>query len=120
MKIFQFETLDSTSSHASRLIEGGEKPPFAVISLRQTEGRGRSGKTWSSPEGGLYLTVVFDSRELAHTKQGQWPLLAATAVAMWLRQEFSFRATIKWPNDILYAGQKLAGILCESSVQGDV
>jgi biotin-[acetyl-CoA-carboxylase] ligase BirA-like protein len=118
MKIFRFETLDSTSSHAARLLEGGETPPFAVISRLQTQGRGRSGKTWMSPEGGLYLTVVFDSRELAHTKQGQWPLLAATAVAVWLRQEFHFRATIKWPNDILYAGQKLAGILCESSVQG--
>ncbi|WP_141732109.1 biotin--[acetyl-CoA-carboxylase] ligase [Oligoflexus tunisiensis] len=120
MKIFRFETLDSTSSHATRLLEGGELPPFAVISQKQTQGRGRSGKTWASPEGGLYLTVVFDSRELAHTKQGQWPLLAATATALWLRREFGFRATIKWPNDLLYAGQKLAGILCESSVQGGV
>jgi biotin-[acetyl-CoA-carboxylase] ligase BirA-like protein len=120
MKIFQFETLDSTSSHATRLLEGGEVPPFAVISQKQTQGRGRSGKTWSSPEGGLYLTVVLDSRELAHTKQGQWPLLAATAIAIWLRNEFNFRVTIKWPNDLLYAGQKLAGILCESSVQGGV
>lgn len=120
MKIFRFETLDSTSSHASRLLEGGETPPFAVISQKQTQGRGRSGKTWSSPDGGLYLTVVFDSRDLAHTRQGQWPLLAATSLALWLRREFGFRATIKWPNDILYAGQKLAGILCESSVQGGV
>jgi len=120
MKIFRFETLDSTSSHASRLIEGGEKPPFAVISATQSQGRGRSGKTWSSPEGGLYVTVVFDSHELAHTNQGQWPLIAATAIGIWLRREFGFRATIKWPNDILYAGQKLAGILCESSVQGGV
>jgi biotin-[acetyl-CoA-carboxylase] ligase BirA-like protein len=118
MKIFRFETLDSTSSHASRLLEGGETPPFAVISQKQTQGRGRSGKTWSSPEGGVYLTLVLESQELAHSKQGQWPLLAATALALWLRREFGFRATIKWPNDILYAGQKLAGILCESSVQG--
>jgi biotin-[acetyl-CoA-carboxylase] ligase BirA-like protein len=118
MKIFRFETLDSTSSHAARLLEGGENPPFAVISQKQTQGRGRSGKTWSSPEGGVYLTLVLESQELAHSKQGQWPLLAATALALWLRREFGFRATIKWPNDILYAGQKLAGILCESSVQG--
>ncbi|HYX37933.1 MAG TPA: biotin--[acetyl-CoA-carboxylase] ligase [Oligoflexus sp.] len=120
MKIFRFETLDSTSSHATRLLEGGESPPFVVFSQMQTQGRGRSGKTWSSPEGGLYLTVVFDSRDLAHTQQGQWPLLAATAIAVWLRREFGFRATIKWPNDILYAGHKLAGILCESSVQGGI
>jgi biotin-[acetyl-CoA-carboxylase] ligase BirA-like protein len=120
MKIFRFETLDSTSSHASRLIEAGESPPFAVISATQTEGRGRSGKTWSSPEGGLYLTLAFDIQELTHSRQGQWPLIAATAIAIWLRREFGFRATIKWPNDLLYAGQKLAGILCESSVQGGV
>lgn len=120
MKIFRFESIDSTSSHASRLLEGGEPPPFAVISQNQSQGRGRSGKTWTSPEGGLYLTVVLESHDLAHAKQSQWPLLAATATALWLQHEFHFRTTIKWPNDLLYAGQKLGGILCESSVQGDV
>ncbi len=120
MKILLFESLDSTSSHASRLLEAGEAPPFVVISRSQTGGRGRSGKSWSSPEGGLYLTLVLESQAIQQSKQSDLPLLTATAVALWLWREFGFRATIKWPNDLLYAGGKLAGILCESSVQGGV
>jgi biotin-[acetyl-CoA-carboxylase] ligase BirA-like protein len=120
MKIFRFESIDSTSSHASRLLNGGEATPFAVISRSQTAGRGRSGKTWISPEGGIYLTLVMNSQNLGPIPQGNLPLLTATGTALWLWREFGFRATIKWPNDLLYAGSKLAGILCESSVQGDM
>lgn len=117
MRIIRCETLASTSDEASeRLATGQEKPPFAVIARQQTGGRGRSGKQWESPRGNLYLTLVIDS--LPEARRARISLAVATAVAHWIKEKFALRITIKWPNDLLFAGAKLGGILCESSVQG--
>ncbi|MCX6129096.1 MAG: biotin--[acetyl-CoA-carboxylase] ligase, partial [Proteobacteria bacterium] len=120
MKIFRFAELDSSSSHAARLLKAAEASPFAVIAKTQTAGRGRSGKSWMSPEGGLYLTLVLDSKLLGPEKLASLPLLVAIATSLWIWQRFGVRLTIKWPNDLLYAASKLGGILCESSVQDGV
>ena len=119
MKILSFESIESTSTHAADLVAGGlELPPFVVIAKTQTQGRGRTGKPWSSPQGGIYLTLVLDSRDLDAIRMRQLPLLVATASADWIWKRFARRVTIKWPNDLLYGTAKLGGILCESSVQG--
>lgn len=119
MKILTFDSLDSTSAHAARLLDqDAMQAPFAVISRTQTAGRGRSGKSWDSPEGGLYLTMVLPSLPKGVQKNNLLPLWVAAVTASWLQKQFSFRCTIKWPNDLLFAGEKLAGILCESRVQG--
>lgn len=119
MKIFRFDSLDSTSAHASRLLDqAAEQAPFAVMSRTQTQGRGRSGRSWSSPDGGLYLTLVIDG---AHAfKPALLPLWVAASTAAWIHKVFHIRCTVKWPNDLLFAGRKLAGILCEGRVQGQV
>ena len=118
MKIVRVEQLDSTSSYAARLAKAGEALPFAVIAKSQTAGRGRTGKTWASPQGGIYLSLAIDGQHLGERRQRCLPLLVATAAALWILQKFDLRVTIKWPNDLLFAGRKLAGILCESSFQG--
>ncbi|MBC7661030.1 MAG: biotin--[acetyl-CoA-carboxylase] ligase [Chitinophagaceae bacterium] len=121
MKILAFQSLDSTSTYASQLLDkGAEHPPFAVIARSQISGRGRLGKQWESPEGGLYLTLVLPPELHPNPdKHGSLPLWVAAQTAMWLQTRFGIRATIKWPNDLLFAGRKLAGILCESRLHGN-
>ncbi len=120
MKFHAFASLDSTSTHAQRLLdESLEEPPFAVWSASQTQGRGRMGRSWLSPDGGLYLTLVLSAKEISVANQAQLPLAVALTVSRWLRARFQLRVTIKWPNDLLFGAAKLCGILCEGRIQGD-
>jgi BirA family transcriptional regulator, biotin operon repressor / biotin---[acetyl-CoA-carboxylase] ligase len=80
MQRFHFDILDSTSSHALRLVEDGlRKPPFVVSAAQQTLGRGRMGKTWLSPVGGAWFSVAWalsgPPERYAHV-----PLIAAIAM----------------------------------------
>ncbi len=121
MKILAFDSLDSTSSFATRQIDSkAEVPPFAVIATSQTAGRGRSGRQWESPEGGLYLTLALPPElHPLPLHRGSLPLWVAAQTADFIHSTFGIRVTIKWPNDLLFAGRKLAGILCESRLQGN-
>lgn len=119
MKKLAFDSLDSTSTHAARLLDENESAPFAVIAKTQTAGRGRSGRQWESPKGGLYFTLVLPPEKHPDPKHpGSLPLWVASQTAAFFHEKFSLRLTIKWPNDLLFAGRKLAGILCESRMQG--
>lgn len=92
--------------------------PLAVCAGSQSAGRGREGRSWSSPAGmGLYVTFAFrlaDPRHLALV-----PLASGVAVcealAAWTGRAFA----LKWPNDVLGGGRKVAGILCEGTVSGE-
>jgi BirA family biotin operon repressor/biotin-[acetyl-CoA-carboxylase] ligase len=87
----------------------------AVATDAQSAGRGRRGRTWFSPPGcGLYLTWIVRGR-VAPMHAGVLPLLAGVVTAR-LCESLGARPTLKWPNDLLLDGRKLAGILCESRV----
>lgn len=109
--LFEEET-SSTNTRLKALAP--ELPHGAVLwSRRQTGGRGRSGRSFTSPEGGLYYSMLLryplpDQRLTAVTP------LAAVAVERSLKRCCGLEAEIKWPNDILYRGKKLCGILTES------
>ncbi len=85
----------------------------AVAADHQTAGRGRRGRRWHSPPGcGLYLSWIARPA-FSQALGGALPLLAAAAAAE-LVAERGLRPTLKWPNDLLLDGRKLAGILCEA------
>lgn len=99
---------DSTNERARTLAKAGAPHGTLVTASAQTAGRGRQGRTWSAPPGrALLMSLVL--RELAPLL----PLAAAAAVADVAGPE----ATIKWPNDVLLDGRKLAGILVEGRPQ---
>ncbi len=113
-----FDLIESTSTYCQKLLKD-KSPPFAVFAHKQSGGRGRRGKDWQSPEGGVYLSLVLPSPEISLINKSLLSLRAALCFCWWLEETFCFRATLKWPNDILFSGAKLAGILCESQIQGD-
>ena len=92
-------------------------PQAMIIAGEQFAGRGRNDRQWSSPPGkGIYATTLLTRpvRELAVI-----PLEVANIVASYLRDVFGIDARIKWPNDILVDGRKIAGILIEARVQDE-
>ena len=104
-------SVDSTNSEALRRIEGGLQPPFLLVAEEQAVGRGRGGKTWSSPKGNFYgtFTIVTDQPDATIA---QVSFVAAVALASIL-SELGLKPQLKWPNDVLIGGAKVSGILLE-------
>jgi len=113
-----FDAVDSTNVVAFRLAMEGAEHGELVVAEQQTQGRGRRGRSWSSP-GHLNLYCSFVLRpELPPQRAPELTLLAAVAVAESLRAA-DVPADIKWPNDLLVGGRKVAGILTELSADPD-
>lgn len=104
-------SIPSTSDRLKVLARGGAVEWTVVVADRQTRGRGREGRTWVSPPGGLYVSVLLRPRL---ERPGLLPLAAGVAVAQ-AAEELGVRAELKWPNDVLASGRKLAGILSEAA-----
>jgi BirA family transcriptional regulator, biotin operon repressor / biotin---[acetyl-CoA-carboxylase] ligase len=111
-----YHELGSTNDEARQLIEAGAAHGTVVHADQQTAGRGRFSRRWISPPGNLYLSVVL-RLGLPPARNVELGFLAALAVAdavdaLLPRQA---RATLKWPNDVLVRGGKIAGILLEQA-----
>lgn len=100
----------STSDRAAALVRAGQPLPVLVVADRQTAGRGRRGRRWTSASpSGLWFTVAH-----SFPAAGALPLRIGLAVARALESvEPGIRVQVKWPNDLLIAGGKLGGVLCE-------
>jgi BirA family biotin operon repressor/biotin-[acetyl-CoA-carboxylase] ligase len=113
-KIHYFAELESTNSYARQLAERGSPEGEVVIAETQTRGRGRLGRAWISPPHlNLYLSIILRPVLLP----GDAPQITIMAGVALVDAIASFAASppaIKWPNDVLVSGKKLAGILCES------
>lgn len=114
-----FAEVDSTNTYARQLAENGAREGEIVIAEAQTQGRGRLGRRWQSPPfANLYFSVILRP-QLPPVQAPQITLAAAVALAETVASFIAQPATIKWPNDILVNGKKLAGILTEVSCDPD-
>jgi BirA family biotin operon repressor/biotin-[acetyl-CoA-carboxylase] ligase len=103
----------STNDDARRLAQEGAPEGTVVVAGAQSAGRGRLGRSWHSPEGsGLYLSIVLRPAE-PHDRVGRYALIAALAAQETCRSTGAVAARIKWPNDVLVEGRKVAGVLAE-------
>jgi BirA family biotin operon repressor/biotin-[acetyl-CoA-carboxylase] ligase len=110
------DAIDSTNRRARELAAEG-RADVAVVADEQTGGRGRLDRSWVSPSGGVWLSVLVRP-EIPPANAPLYTLAAAVATARAVR-ELGVDATIKWPNDVLVDGQKLAGILTEMEGEAD-
>lgn len=126
-----FEESDSTNAEALRQIKSrgaaGEFPPTAIIARSQTAGRGRRGRSWmSEPDAGLYLSYVRSFPCAPDALQGLSLVVGLSVLSVLsvlpalqsLPAEAPTGLSLKWPNDILYQGRKLGGILLELTLTG--
>ena len=114
------DTLGSTNAEALSLARAGERRPLWITAVRQTAGRGRRGSVWMSEPGNLYASLLLsDAAPAAHLPELCFVValtvrdaIAAAAPAM------ASELKLKWPNDLLLDGAKLAGILIEAESVG--
>jgi BirA family biotin operon repressor/biotin-[acetyl-CoA-carboxylase] ligase len=108
----------STNTLAMEMASKGAPEGTVVIAETQTGGKGRLGRKWISPRGNLYLSVILRPDIPTH-KAPLITLMGAVALASVIRTQCKVQATIKWPNDILISGKKVAGLLTEMSAEPD-
>ncbi len=114
--IYAFSRVPSTMDVAHQVAADGATEGTLIFAARQEQGRGRLGRRWESPAGGAYCSLILrPTRPPAEIPQ--LSLVAGLGVAEAIRQVADLSPTIRWPNDVLVEGRKLAGILIEASVQ---
>lgn len=114
MKTTIFDTLPSTNDYCETR-EFGEDT--AIIAREQTGGKGTKGRSFSSPRGGVYLSLV---RYYPCKAENPFSLMIASCMAVVKTLEFyGVRADVKWPNDVFLNGKKICGILIKNSFEGE-
>jgi len=120
-QIFYYNKVNSTNSVAKNAIRDKRihlPEGTVIIAYEQTAGRGRLGRAWHSPYGGVWMSIIlFPDLEPAYISK--ITLMAAVVLVQSLKALFNIPALIKWPNDIMIEDQKLCGILTEMSAESD-
>jgi BirA family biotin operon repressor/biotin-[acetyl-CoA-carboxylase] ligase len=107
----------STNDDARQLARAGAPEGSAVLASRQVSGRGRLGRSWESPDGGVYLSAVLRP-SVAPAEVASLALAVSLGVVRGL-ERLGARPLLKWPNDVLLDDGKLAGVLLEISAESD-
>jgi BirA family biotin operon repressor/biotin-[acetyl-CoA-carboxylase] ligase len=115
-RLRSFPSIDSTSDLCTQLAAAGEPEGLAIMALRQTAGRGSRGRNWQSPVGNLYLSALLRPPGML-AEVGRWALLVGVALSDALSAFLpdAGALALKWPNDVLLDGRKVAGILLDAT-----
>ncbi|MCI8281555.1 MAG: biotin--[acetyl-CoA-carboxylase] ligase [Lachnospiraceae bacterium] len=115
--IYSYEEIDSTNTEGKRLAEKGAPHGSVIRAQVQTAGRGRRGRSWSSPkDAGIWFSIILRP-DIAQESAPVLTLAAAMAVVRAIRRLPGAKPQIKWPNDVVMSGKKVCGILTEMSPQ---
>ena len=115
-RALEFEHLGSTNDEAMARLRAGDPGGLFIVARQQSEGRGRHGRSWSSPSGNLYASLALvDPAPQSIAPQLGFVVGVALAQTLRARLRGDPRLQLKWPNDVVFAGAKLAGLLIEGA-----
>ncbi|MDD5646312.1 MAG: biotin--[acetyl-CoA-carboxylase] ligase, partial [Candidatus Bipolaricaulis sp.] len=117
-QLMWLDTVDSTNAYATQRLDALSHGTF-VVAKRQTGGRGRNGRSWHSPVGGIYMSAVVKSPPSCppSAASGVLTLTMALAVCDGL-DRLGMKPVLKWPNDVFVEGEKIAGVLAQATYEG--
>lgn len=116
-KVLYFDEVDSTNVRAFELGEAGAPDGTVVVADRQTAGKGRLGRRWASPGGVNFYASVLLRPPILPRQAPQLTFVSALAAACAVTEVSGLDARVKWPNDLLLHGRKVAGLLNEMSAE---
>jgi biotin-[acetyl-CoA-carboxylase] ligase BirA-like protein len=117
-RVFFSHEVNSTSDWAKKLAKIGAEEGTVTVAETQTAGRGRLGREWASPRGGLWFSIVLRPK-LRASEAAKLVFVASLAVAEVLDEKYGLRTETKWPNDVLVQGKKICGVLAEMNTKGE-
>ncbi len=117
-KIVFLHEATSTNDFAKELANYGADEGTVVLAENQSAGKGRLGRVWLSPRGGLYFSIILKPK-IKISDAVKLVFVASLAVAESIRNLYGLKVETKWPNDVLVDGKKVCGILAETSSIGE-
>ncbi len=118
-KIHHFEEVPSTNDVAKEIARTSSEERIVVLAETQTKGKGRMGRQWFSPKGGVWLSIILRPR-ISPKEALKLTFITSLAVAKTIQKTFGLKTEVKWPNDVLVNGRKVCGILTEASTRGNI
>jgi BirA family biotin operon repressor/biotin-[acetyl-CoA-carboxylase] ligase len=111
------DSVDSTQAVAARMAERGASHGTVVVAASQSFGKGRLGRAWISPVGGLYMSIVL--RPGRQEGLQLLPLIGAFATSECMRTRYGLDSLLRWPNDVTIRARKVAGAIADSTFSGE-
>jgi len=115
---YYFDSVNSTQEQAMKMAQDPKNNGALVIAQSQTEGKGRAGRKWISPKGGIWLSIILRP-EFDVSMVTLFPIASALALSNAIEKCFKIKPELKWPNDITIQGKKVAGILVDASLESN-
>ncbi len=115
-KVYYFDSIDSTQSFAGNIAKDQNEFGSIVIAESQTLGKGRLGRQWVSPKGGIWLSVILQPNFDVY-KITLIPFAVAVALSNAIQKTLNIKTELKWPNDLTLDGKKVAGIIIDASIE---
>jgi len=117
-RAYYFDSVDSTQNYALKIASDLKESGTVVIAEKQTKGKGRLGRKWISPSGGIWLSIIFHPNFDVNVIT-LFPIASSLALANAIQKTFDLQPKLKWPNDVTVNGKKLAGMLVDASIESD-
>ena len=114
-RIYYFNTIDTTQNFAMKIASKKNEDGSVVISKKQTGGRGRMKRKWRSPVGGIWMSVIIHP-EFDVTYTTLVPIATSLALCIAIEKTLKINTKLKWPNDVILNGKKVAGVLIDASI----
>ena len=117
-KAYYFNSIDSTQKQALKMSEDSSNDGTIIIAAKQTGGKGRSGRKWLSPKGGIWFSIILQPKfDISITTL--FPIASSLALSYAIEKTFKFKPELKWPNDLTVKGKKVAGMLVDVSLESN-
>jgi len=117
-EVYYFDSIKSTQEYAVKVAANSKNNGTVIIAQQQTGGKGRDGRKWISPKGGIWLSVIlqpkFDISVIT-----LFPIASSLALSTAIEKCFDIKPELKWPNDITIKGKKVAGMLVDASLESN-
>ncbi|HJJ21621.1 MAG: biotin--[acetyl-CoA-carboxylase] ligase [Crenarchaeota archaeon] len=115
-RAYYFDIIDSTQNQALKM--NNENDGTIIIAEKQTGGRGRSGRKWISPKGGIWFSLILHPKfDISNTTL--FPIASSLALSYAIEKTCKISPELKWPNDLTIKGKKLAGMLVDASFESN-
>ncbi len=115
---YYFDSIDSTQNQALKMADDPANNGTVIIAAEQTGGKGRSGRKWVSPKGGIWLSIILQPKfDISITTL--FPIASALALSNALEKTLKISPELKWPNDLTIKGKKIAGMLVDVSLESN-
>ncbi len=115
---YYFDSIDSTQNQALKMADEPANNGTVIIAAKQTGGKGRSGRKWISPKGGIWLSIILQPKfDISITTL--FPIASSLALSNALEKTLKISPELKWPNDLTIKGKKIAGMLVDVSLESN-